>query len=99
MEKKSAKRHVNTSDHEEEVHPRKTGLGFTTPEAEEKKRPGRKLGMSSGNNDHGGTSDGEGGRVLGKRLHNTVGRKIGGSDGISAFPPLKRKRGRPPKND
>ena len=81
MEKKSVvvKRQANTSDHEEHSHPRKTGLGFTTPEAEEKKRPGRKPAMISSNNDQGGgTSDGEGGRVLGKRLHNTVGKKIGG---------------------
>jgi hypothetical protein len=78
MEKKSGKRLVNTSDNEEESHPRKTGLGFTTPEAEEKKRPGRKPVMNSSNNDHVGNSDGEGGRVLGKRLHNTIGKKIGG---------------------
>jgi hypothetical protein len=55
--------------------------------------------MMSSNNEQGGNSDGEGGRVLGKRLHNTIGKKIGGSEGISAFPPSKRKRGRPPKND
>jgi hypothetical protein len=78
MEKKLGKRHAHTSDNEEETQPRKTGLGFTTPEAEEKKRPGRKPGMVSSNNDQGGNSDGEGGRVLGKRLHNTIGKKIGG---------------------
>jgi hypothetical protein len=46
----------------------------------------------------GGNSDAEGSRVLGKRLHNNIGKKVM-HEGVSSFPPIKRKRGRPAKND
>ena len=80
------------------------GLGFTTPEPEEKKRPGRKPGAATVSYEAGGgaTSDGEGGKILGKRPNPTsMIEKKGGlgiiQEGISSFPPMKRKRGRPAK--
>ncbi len=68
-----------------------TGLGFTTPEAEDKKKSGKRNVSSqmemSGDDDV---------KILGKRMHQ--GAKKSGEN-VTGFPPIKRKRGRPAKND